>query len=105
MVKLTALIPLAAALTSAHAYTFSAWSNTGYNGREYSTSFNGVHYLGFQAKSYIWNSAFGDGCCVKFCYNRRETGYWCPDHHNENVAPRNQFNKVVTGCGSDVLNC
>ncbi|KAJ1953299.1 hypothetical protein GGI12_006042 [Dipsacomyces acuminosporus] len=86
-------------------YSLSAWEGTGYSGREFRTSGDGTQFLGFYAQSYVWDSSWGDGCCVKFCDNGRETGYWCPSHENSNVASGSQFNKVITGCDDTVLNC
>ncbi|PPR06342.1 hypothetical protein CVT24_002517 [Panaeolus cyanescens] len=103
--KFTAIIAVVAAATSANAFTIAAWSNTGYTGTQFQTTGTGTYNLGFTAKSYKWISSGGDGCCIKFCNGSRETGYRCPAYNNPSVASANQFNKVVTGCGSTVLNC
>ncbi|KAF9035633.1 hypothetical protein BJ165DRAFT_651382 [Panaeolus papilionaceus] len=103
--KFTTVLAVVAAAASANAFTISAWSGTSYTGTAFRTSGTGTHNLGFLAKSYQWNSPPGDGCCIKFCNGQRETGYRCPSYSNSNVATANRFNKVVTGCGSTVLNC
>lgn len=104
-ISLLSIATLLSGVAVAQAYTIEVFSGAGYSGSYYYTSSSGTHQLGFKARSYIWDSAGGDGCCVKFCNGGTETGYWCPSHDNANVLAANQFNKVVTGCGSTTLNC
>ncbi|PPQ85534.1 hypothetical protein CVT24_009519 [Panaeolus cyanescens] len=103
--KFAAVLAVLAASASANAFTIAAWSNPNYSGTQFQTSGHGTFYLSFTAKSYKWISPGNDGCCIKFCNGSRETGYRCPAYSNTNVLAINQFNKVVTGCGSTVLNC
>ncbi|KAJ1959875.1 hypothetical protein GGI12_004108 [Dipsacomyces acuminosporus] len=106
MKTFAATVALAATLaTNCLGYRLSAWEGTGYTGRQFTTTGGGTQYLGFYASSYRWESGWGDGCCVKFCDNGRETGNWCPSHDNSNVASGNRFNKIVTGCDDSTLNC
>ncbi|KAJ1953960.1 hypothetical protein GGI12_005897, partial [Dipsacomyces acuminosporus] len=103
---LTSTAALVAVLaTNCLGFRLSAWSNPRYTGRQATYTTTGTHRLGFYARSYKWESPPGDGCCIKFCDNGRETGYRCPSRNNPNVPRGNQFNKVVIGCGSTTLNC
>lgn len=85
------------------AFSFEAYSAPGYKGTYNLYTSSGTHKPGYIVRSYHWDSPYGDGCCVKMCYNSREVGYWCPSHDNNNVD--NGFNKILIGCGDDTLNC
>lgn len=100
-----AVLTLLAAASSVSGYRFSGWSENSFQGREVAYTTSGTHKLGFNCHSYIYQSAIGDGCCIKFCKNSKPTGYRCGSYENTDVAAGNVFNKVVLGCGDDVLNC
>ncbi|KAF2213192.1 hypothetical protein CERZMDRAFT_84073 [Cercospora zeae-maydis SCOH1-5] len=100
---LAAAVALAAGVNAQHAFT--GWASTGFSGRSYRTGARGTYNLGFTAASYRYTGSSFDGCCVKTCMNRRETGSFCQPRENPNVASGNRFNKVVMGCDDTVLNC
>lgn len=94
------LITLASA---ASAFKLTVWSGTNFGGtsRVYTTS--GTKSNGFSARSYIWDSPPGDGCCVRFCSGSTSVGYRCSGFTQPSASAA--FNKVVLGCGSATLTC
>ncbi|KAH7327543.1 hypothetical protein BKA65DRAFT_510782 [Rhexocercosporidium sp. MPI-PUGE-AT-0058] len=97
-VFLTALLASAAS-----AYRIDLWSEYDYQGTQRAYSANGAHTLGFAAKSWIWTSPAGDGCCVVFCRGSTNVGKYCGAARKPESSAGTT--KVVTGCGSAVLNC
>ncbi|KAF9035631.1 hypothetical protein BJ165DRAFT_651339 [Panaeolus papilionaceus] len=103
--KFCTILTVVAAAASANAFTFAAWYINGYTPTAFFTTCKGTHKLAFTAKSYKWASNKGDKCCIKFCKENTEMGYRGPAYNNDHVSSEYQFNKVVTGCGSTILNC
>ncbi len=100
----TTLVAATLALaSSASAFRLTVWDYNGYSGASRAYTTVGVKTFPFYANSYKWESPDGDGCCVKFCSGSREVGYRCPAYNQPQST--SSFNKVVLGCGSDVLNC
>ncbi|EPE36692.1 hypothetical protein GLAREA_08855 [Glarea lozoyensis ATCC 20868] len=90
-----------AAVTSA--YRIDLWKDYNYQNTQRSYTTAGTHSLGFSAKSWIWTSAAGDGCCVVFCRGSTNVGKYCGGARKAESSAGTT--KVVIGCGSATLNC
>jgi len=55
------------------------------------------------AKSWIWTSEVGDGCCIVFCRGKTNVGRYCGGGENPESSAGTTV--VVTGCDDAVLNC
>ncbi|KAK3988262.1 hypothetical protein QBC44DRAFT_329760 [Cladorrhinum sp. PSN332] len=102
--KLSAVLVAATALTgTSSAYRLSVYSGDNYQGTQKSYTTKGSRSVGFTVKSWIWSSSAGDGCCVNFCKGSTSMGRYCGSASK--AVSSAGVNKVVTGCGNDVLNC
>ncbi|KEZ39870.1 hypothetical protein SAPIO_CDS8815 [Scedosporium apiospermum] len=99
----TVLLAATALVGTSSAYKISVYSKDNYQGTQKSWSSNGSHSVGFTVKSWIWESSLGDGCCVAFCKGSTNVGRYCGSARKPVSSAG--VNKVVTGCGSAVLNC
>ncbi|KAK4160359.1 hypothetical protein QBC43DRAFT_270708 [Cladorrhinum sp. PSN259] len=103
--KVTSILVAAATLLgTSEAYRISVYSQDNYQGTQKSYTTGGSHSVGFTVKSWIWSSSTGDGCCVNFCKGSTSMGRYCGSASK--AVSSAGVNKVVTGCGKDVvLNC
>ncbi|KAK5656019.1 hypothetical protein OQA88_5158 [Cercophora sp. LCS_1] len=102
--KLSSVILAATALAgTSSAYRISVYSKDNYQGTQKTWTSGGSHAVGFTVKSWIWESPAGDGCCIAFCKGSTNVGRYC-DGARKAVSSAG-VTKVVTGCGSAVLNC
>ncbi|KAK4224439.1 hypothetical protein QBC38DRAFT_458273 [Podospora fimiseda] len=102
--KVSALLVAAVTLLgSTEAYRLSVYSKDNYQGTQKTYTTKGSRSVGFTVKSWIWTSTPGDGCCVNFCKGSTSMGRFCGSARKEVSSAG--VNKVVTGCGNDVLNC
>ncbi|KAI5805904.1 hypothetical protein EDC01DRAFT_777789 [Geopyxis carbonaria] len=97
------LLSALAAASTASAYRIDLWSGYNYQGTQRAYTSGGSHSLGFAAKSWKWQSNTNDGCCVVFCRGSTNVGKYCGSASNAQSSAGTT--KVVTGCGSAVLNC
>ncbi|KAF2994987.1 hypothetical protein E8E13_003959 [Curvularia kusanoi] len=100
--QLQALLLSALAATSS-AYRISLYSADSYQGTQRTYTSGGTHNVGFTVKSWIWETSPGDGCCIAFCKGSTNVGRFCGSASRSTSSAG--VNKVVTGCGSAVLNC
>ncbi|KAF3029610.1 hypothetical protein E8E12_000450 [Didymella heteroderae] len=100
--QLQSLLVSALAAT-ASAYRISVYSADNYQGTQRSWTTAGTHSVGFTVKSWIWESSIADDCCIAFCKGSTNVGRYCGSARKSTSSAG--VNKVVTGCGSAVLNC